>query len=125
MRLEGRSVYNGHFELEILVERPVSQVWKQYIDLPAWVTSHKIETVYGEPGAVGSVTLVTDKTAQELGYAPPYHHYCKIVKLVPQQQYVLKTYAEEGGSYGMDMTCFDDTRFIAVGGHTRIVFNIF
>jgi hypothetical protein len=125
MYLEGRSVYNGHFELEILIERPVSQVWNQFVDLSTWVTSHRIETVAGEAGKLGSVTRVTDLTAEEFGCPPPYHHYCKIIKLVPHQQYVLKTYSEKGGSYGMEMKCFDDTRFVALNGKTQVIFNIF
>lgn len=122
---EDATVYNGHFEIEILIARPVAQVWRQFLDLPAWVTSHRIENASGTPHAVGSITRVTDKTAQELGYAPPYYHYCKIMKLIPERQYVLKTYSEKGGSYGMQMTCFDDSRFTAIDGKTKITFNLF
>jgi hypothetical protein len=47
------------------------------------------------------------------------------MKLVRERQYLLKTYSEEGGSYGMQLTCFDDTRFLPIDGKTKVVFNLF
>jgi uncharacterized protein YndB with AHSA1/START domain len=122
---EGMSVYNGHFELEVLIERPVVQVWRQYLDMASWVTSHDIENAYGAPGTVGSITRVSSKRAKERGAPPPHHHYCKLIKLVPERQYVLKTYTGKDGAYGMYMIAFDDTRFLATGGQTKIIFNLF
>jgi len=122
---EDRSVYNGHFELDILIDCPVGQVWKQYLDTPSWVVSHQIERVCGSPDAVGYITRVSDIASKDQGYPPPWHHYCKIIKLLPEHQYVLKTYSEKGGSYGMVMTCFDDTRLIAVDAKTHVIFNLY
>lgn len=123
---EDRSVYNGHFEVEVLINRPVARVWRQYLDIGSWVTSHDIEQVYGEPDAVGCITRCSARAAKALGVPQPHYHYCKIIKLVPRRQYVLKSYAEKGGSYGMEaVTGFDDTRFIEIGNTTKVVFNIF
>jgi len=122
---EERSVYNGHFELEVLIDRPVAQVWKQFVDLGSWVTSHDIENAYGAPGTVGSITRVSSKKAIELGLPPPHYHYCKIIKLLPERQCVLKTYTEQEGAYGMKMLAFDDTRFLILNGKTKLIFNLF
>src|SRR6266702_2180424 len=94
---EDRSVYNGHFELEVLIDRPVEEVWPQFIDIPSWVTSHDIETVYGTPGTVGSITRVSFKKAKEQGFPLAHHHYCKLIKVVPERQWILKTYPERSG----------------------------
>ena len=56
---------------------------------------------------------------------PPDHHYCKIIKLVPERQYVLKTYSETGGSYGWDIVAFDDARFFSIGQKTKVIFNLY
>jgi hypothetical protein len=123
---EDRSIYNGHFEVEVVIHRPVAQVWHQFLDIGSWVTSHDIEEVHGERDSVGSITRCSSKAAKQLGVPPPHYHYCKIIKLVPERQYVLKSYAEKGGSYGMQaITGFDDTRFIEMGNKTKVVFNIF
>ena len=44
---------------------------------------------------------------------------------MPERQYLIKTYSEKGGSYGMQMTAFDDARFVGIGGQTEIIFNLF
>jgi hypothetical protein len=122
---EDRSVYNGHFEVEVLVDRSVEQVWSQYLDIGSWITSHDIANAFGTPGTVGSTTRVSIKGAKELGMPPAHHHYCKIVKLVPERQYLIKTYSEKGGSYGWQFIAFDDTRFVEMERGTKIVFNFF
>jgi len=122
---EDPTIYNGHFEVEVLIDRPVQQVWKAFLDIGSWVTSHDIETLHGTPGTVGSITRVSFKKAKEQGVPLPHYHYCKLIKVVPEQQWILKTYSEEGGSYGMQMTAFDDGRLIAAGSQTRATFNIF
>jgi hypothetical protein len=123
---EGCSVYSGHYEADVVIERPIAQVWRQFLAIGSWVTSHTIENVYGSPDSVGSITRVSSSTARESGLPPPHYHYCKIIKLVPERQYLLKSYAEKGGSYGMQLiTGFDDTRFIEIGNKTKLTFNIF
>jgi len=113
--------------LEIVIDRPVSQVWKQFLHIPSWVSSHRIETVYGEPGTVGSITRVSFNKAAEAGFPPPHYHYCKFIKVIPERQWLLKTYAEKGGSYGgMEFHTFDDGRVIALSDHrTKVTFNAF
>jgi hypothetical protein len=118
-------IYNGHMELEVTIKRPVRVVWQQYIDIASWVTSHTIETLSGEPGALGSITRVSFKKAKELSMPSPHYHYCKIIKLEPKRQYVLKTYTEKEGAYGMQMLAFDDTRFIDLSDKTKLIFNLF
>jgi hypothetical protein len=122
---EDRSVFSGHYEVEVLIDRPVGEVWKSFLDIGSWVTSHGIEEVSGARGTVGSITRVSFKKAKELGLPLPHYHYCKIIQLVPERQYVLKTYSEKGGSYGRQMTTFDDTRFVAIDGATKLTFNIY
>jgi hypothetical protein len=122
---EDCSVYNGHFEVEVLINRPVGQVWKQFLDVSSWVISHDIENASGVPGTLGSITRVSPKNAKEQRLPPAPYHYCKIIKLVPERQYVLKTYPEKGGSYGMHSISFDDTRFVAIDGKTKVTFSIF
>jgi hypothetical protein len=122
---EDQSIQNTLLELEIVIDRPVAQVWRQWLDIGSWVTSHNIENVHGTPGTVGSITRPSFKMAPERGMPLPHHHYCKIIKLDPERQYVLKTYSEKGGSYGMQIVGFDDARFIAVDGKTKITFRFF
>lgn len=122
---EDRSVYNAHSEVEVLIDRPVAQVWKQFLNMGSWVTSHVIEEIYGARGTVGSITRVSFKGANQEGYPAPHHHYCKIIKVVPERQYVLKTYSEKGGSYGVHITAFDDAHFVAKDGGTILTFSFF
>lgn len=117
-------VYNGQYEVEITIDRPVREVWRQFLDIGSWVTSHDIELVAGSKDAVGGITKVSFRKAKEIGMPEPHHHYCKIIKLIPERQYVLKTYHEKGGSYGWEIVAFDDTRLFDTGGKTRITFNL-
>jgi hypothetical protein len=56
----------------------------------------------------------------------PHHHYVQFIKIVPERQFVCKTYSEKGGSYGYErMTAFDDGRVYAVGDKTRVTFDLF
>src|SRR5689334_839144 len=121
---EDPSIHNGVLELEITIDRPIGQVWHQLLDIGSWVTSHTIEEVSEAKRTVGAITRVSFKRAKELGFPPPHYHYCKIIKLVPEQQYVLKAYSELGSSsYGVQMTGFDDTRLVAVDGNkTKVIF---
>jgi hypothetical protein len=122
---EDRLVYNAHYEVEVLIDQPVNKVWRQFVDVVSWVVTHDIEEVAGTRGTVGAITRVSFKKAGEMGMPLPHHHYCKIVKLIPERQYVLKTYSEKGGSYGNQMRCFDDTRFVPVNRSTKIIFNFY
>jgi hypothetical protein len=131
---EDRSVWNGTYEVDVVIDAPPSKVWDQFLDVGSWVTSHTIEEV-GEPRrSLGAITRVSpseeamraisEATGEEL--PPAHHHYCKIIHFVPEQQYVLKTYSEQGGSYGLELTAYDDTRFTTVdGGKTKVTFNLF
>lgn len=122
---EDSAITNEVSEIGILISKPVSEVWKQYQDLSSWVTSHEIEEVSNEKRQVGAIFRVTFKQAGAMGYPPPHHHYCKIIKMVAERQYVLKTYSEEGGSYGMRISAFDDARFHLEGSGTRVTFAYF
>jgi hypothetical protein len=124
---EGLSVYNGHSEVEIVIDRPVAEVWKQFLDLPSWVANFDVKNVHGTPNTEGSITRVNFNEAKEQGLPPQHYHYCKIIKLIPERRYVLKTYSAEGGSYGMQMLGFDDGRFVALEGEgkTKISFAVF
>src|SRR5579871_5449234 len=106
---EDPSVFNGHYEVEVFVDRPPAQVWQPMMDDRLWVTSHGIEFVSGEMGTVGFIWRVFAKTDSWMSTPPPHHHYCKVIKLIPDQQYVLKTFTEAEGAYGMQMVAFDDT----------------
>jgi hypothetical protein len=122
---EDRAVFSGHYEVEIVIDRPVAKVWKSFLAMGSWVTSHGIENVQGVPGSVGSITRVSYRKAAEAGMAAPHHHFCKIISLVPERQYVLKTYSEKGGSYGFDIVAFDDGHFTDLGGKTKVVWNVY
>ena len=122
---EDLDIYNATYEVDCLINASIEDVWKQYIDISSWVTSHAIENVHGEPGSIGSVTRVSFKRVEEFSMPPAHHHYCKIIKLIPEQQYVLKTYSEKGGSYGWHIVAFDDARFYEVEQKTMVVFNLY
>jgi uncharacterized protein YndB with AHSA1/START domain len=122
---EDPSVYSGTFEVEITIDRPVAEVWRQYVDAASWISTHEIEFVTGAPGIEGSIRRIAFRKAKELGMAPPHHHYGKLIKVIPERQQLVKTYAEKEGAYGMQMLCFDDARFESVGGGTRVIFNTF
>jgi hypothetical protein len=122
---EDSVVSNGHYEVEVIIDRPASQVWTPLLDDTLWVTTHGIQAVSGELGSVGFITRVSSKTENLVAAPPPHYHYCKLIKLVPEKQYVLKSYSEKGGSYGAQMTGFDDTRLVAMGDRTKVIFNIY
>ena len=123
---EGPSIYNGFSEVEIVINRPIAEVWNKFLDLGSWVMNFDIDELYGKPGTLGSIWRCSFKAAAEQGLPPQHHHYCKIYRLIPEQRYVLKTYSAEGGSYGMEITAFDDGRFIALDpGMTKISFALF
>ena len=123
---EDRSIYNGNFEVEIIIDRPVAQVWRQYVDAASWITTHDIEFLKGGPGIEGSVRRIAFKKATELSTPGPHFHYGKIVKAIPEQQQLVKTYTGEGGAYGMHFLCFDDARFVSLGtAQTKVIFNTF
>jgi hypothetical protein len=124
---EDRSVFTGHYEVDVLIDRLVGQVWKQLLDISSWVTSHEIELVSGAPDAVGGITRVSapSKIAREITLPPPLYHYCKIIELVPEQRYLLKTYSEKGGSYGMHISGFDDVRLVSIEKKTKVIVNLF
>jgi hypothetical protein len=109
----------------VLIDRPVAQVWKQYLDVGSWVTSHDIEEISEAKRTLGAITRVSFRRAKDLGFPTPHYHYCKIIKLVPEQQCVIKAYSENGGSYGGRIIGFDDTRFEALDGKTRWSFRAF
>jgi hypothetical protein len=123
---EDPSILNGQYEVEIMIDRPVEQVWKQYIDQKSWVTSHGIETVSGKPGTLGAVMKASFKGAPGFAMPLPHHHYVQFIKIVPEQQFLCKTYSEKGGSYGYEsMKAFDDARVYAIGDRTRVTFDLF
>jgi hypothetical protein len=122
---EDSDVYNATYEVDAVFDRPVDTVWKHFIDLGSWVTSHGLENIYGEPRSEGAITKVSFKRVSEFNMPPAHHHYTKIIKMVPRKQYVLKTWSEKGGSYGWDIVAFDDARFIDLGAKTKVVFNLY
>jgi hypothetical protein len=122
---EDPSTYNGHFEVDIVIDRPVKQVWKHFLNIGSWVTSHDIETIHGTPHTVGSITRVSFKKAKEFELPPAHHHYCKMIHLISERQWLLKTYSEKGGSYGMQMMGFDDGRVVDLGDKTKAIFGVF
>jgi hypothetical protein len=122
---EDPTIYSGHYEAEITIDRPVARVWVQYLNIGSWVCSHEVEVVYGQPDTVGSITRVSYKRAKELAYEPALYHYCKIIQLIYGYRYLLKSYSERGGSYGWNFIAFDDTRFFEADGRTKVVFNFY
>src|ERR1700733_8566234 len=94
---EESAVYNGHLEVEILIDRAADEVWKHYLDLGSWVTTHRVEQLSGALDEVGGVKRISPKgfedpkALQDLGVpslAPPHYHYCKLMKVVPGRQYL-------------------------------------
>ena len=122
---EDRSVSNAVTELDVFINRPVGEVWNQFIDFGSWVTSHRIEEIHGRRGTIGSIFRASFKNSAEEGYPLPHHHYCKIIKVIPEQLYVLKTYSEKGGSYGVHIVAFDEARFVSKDGGTLLTFKLF
>ena len=122
---EDPSVLSAHSEMEIVINRPVAKVWRQYLDHGSWITSHNIENIYGEPGSLGSVTRVSFKKAKEQGLPEPHYHYCKVITLVLEKRSILRGYTGKNGGYGMHFRAFDDMRFEGSGDQTRLIFNLF
>jgi len=123
---EDAHLFNGHMEVDVVIEAPPMKVWRQFIDLNSWLLTHDVEELTGERGKVGVITRVSPKKGSaRMSLPPPHYHYCKLIKAIPGQQYVLKTYSEQGGSYGMQLTAFDDTRFIELDSATRVTFNFY
>src|SRR6185437_7683748 len=115
---EDPTVYNGHFELEVLIDRPVEQVWAQFFDIPSWVLTHEIDLVSGARGTVGSITQVFSRNAREEVY-----HYCKLIKLVSGARWILKTFLERGAEY--DYTAFEEGRLLPVNNKRNVIYNNF
>lgn len=122
---EDVNISNGHYEVAVIIDCPVKEVWKRFLDMGSWVTSHHIETVKGLPRTLGEVTRVSFKNSREISLPEPHHHFCKIIKLIPEFQYVLKTFTGKDGAYGMNLTAFDDGRFFSIGSaQTKITWNV-
>jgi hypothetical protein len=122
---EDPAITSAVTDMEVFIDRPIGQVWKQFLDLGSWITSHRIEEISAAKRTLGAITRVSYTRAKELGQPLPHYHYCKIIKLVPEQRYVLKAYSEKGGSYGMQYTGFDDARFVAKDGGTLLTFSFY
>lgn len=123
---ESPSISNHHYEVDIVIDRPVKVVWKQFLDMGSWVTSHDFVQITGERGGLGSVMRIALKNAQARGLHPPFYHYSKTIAVFPERRWLLKIYYEKGGSYGVARcTSFDDFQFVRSGEHTRVVCNFF
>ena len=124
--VEDPTVYNGCFEVEVVINRPVEAVWKQFLDMTAWITTYDMKVISGVPNTVGSVTRLSPKNAKDADVPPAPYHFTKIVKLVPNQQYVIKTFSAKIGSYGgIFATGFDDARFLSMGDKTKVIWNLY
>lgn len=121
---EDSSVFSGHYETDVQIDRPVGLVWNQFLDLSSWVTSHRIQLLAGGQATLGAITRVSPNI-DELPLPRPHYHYCKIIVVVPERKYVLKTYSERGGSYGLQLACFDDFQFVALDRQTKVIMNLF
>lgn len=124
---EDSSVYSGHFELEIIIDRPIAEVWKQLLDVGSWVTTHDMQVVAGTPGAVGAINRVSPKGAKEMGLPPPHYHFTRVLKSVPERQFLMKAFSAPGGSYGgLELRSFDDARLLSLDAQkTKLTFNFY
>jgi outer membrane murein-binding lipoprotein Lpp len=120
-----RAIYSGYAEAEVVIDRPVAQVWRQFLDLGSWITSQTIENVTGPPNTVGAITRVTSLGAIRESRPAPHYHYCQIIKLIPERQYVRASYTEKGGSYGLEGSASKDVRFVEMGGKTKVIYSMF
>lgn len=120
---EDPSVFTDYYKVEITIDRPVREVWNQFLDLSSWIVTHDIVEVSGARGTLNTITRVTPRGKD---HSAPAYHYCKIIKVVPERQYLLKGYAEKGGSYGgLYFSSFDDTLFFPMDGKTKVTFELF
>jgi hypothetical protein len=122
---EEPSVYSAHYDVGATIDTTAATVWKHFLHFPSWVNTHRIEAVSGTRDRVGFITRVFADGLETSDYPLPHYHYCKLIKLIPERHYLLKTYSERGGSYGLQFACFDDFRFTPFEGKTQITFNLY
>jgi hypothetical protein len=44
---ENSDVCNATYEVDCIVDRPVAEVRKKFVDMSSWVISHTTENIYG------------------------------------------------------------------------------
>lgn len=89
---------------EMLIEAPVSEVWRHVLNYGSWQDYSEIRTVEGTPGAEGEVVLL--RKAEKGFIFPPYH--ARTLKIESERKIVWKTYLDpaEGEAEGFGIVEF-------------------
>lgn len=120
-RLEQKPYDSFYLYVEATFDCPIEKVWTQALDIPSWMTAHRLETIDGESGTVGHFVKVHPRNLAADTPSPHYHLY-GIANLIPLKAIILEVFPEQGGSYGKTRPtiCFDTILFTDLGGRTHV-----
>lgn len=109
--------------IETIIDHAVDKVWPHALDIPAWMTDHRIEPLAGEPGKSGHLAQVFSCDVGPETPKPHYHLF-GIAHVIPFKLIALEVFPEKGGSYGdaHEWIAFDSILFTEIMGSTRIAF---
>jgi hypothetical protein len=121
--LDEKPYESDYLYVETTLDHPVAKVWPHALNIGAWMSAHRLETVGGEPGKVGHFERVYPKgIAPETGQ--PHYHVYGIAHVIPQKLVALEVLPERGGSYGnaRQWMSFDSVLLTDMGSKTHVVF---
>lgn len=121
--LDEKPYESDYFFVETTIDHPVEAVWPHALDIGAWMSDHRLETVSGEAGRVGHFERVFPEGMGSDVPLPHYHLY-GIANVIPNKLIALEVFPERGGSYGKtrEKTSFDVLLFSDLGDRTRLAF---
>jgi hypothetical protein len=100
---------------EIVIDRPVSDVWPRFLDMQAWMAGVRLQHVEGEVGSEGEVRSV-GPSSNKVGS----DYLIKTVRITRFKQYVIKITPGTLDYFG-----FADFSFFELNGATHLVYDIY
>lgn len=116
--------YDSLYRLfETLIDHPVRKVWPHALQIGAWMSDHRLETLAGEPGKVGHFERVFPRDLGA-GVSLPHYHVYGIAEIIPYKCIGLEVLHEKGGSYGdtREKFGFDSILLVDLGSKTHFMF---
>lgn len=100
---------------DLVIDRPVKDVWPFVLNYTLWQDFSHAEHISGPQGGEGEVVLLK-KEEKGLEAFPPY--YGRTLKIIPEQQFVWKTYPRKINDDVMDFAGIVDFRLSEKDGKT-------
>jgi hypothetical protein len=92
--------YDTHYMLaETIIPHPLEEVWPHALNIGAWMSAHRLESLSGTTGSVGHFERVYPRDLPAETKTPLYHLY-GVAHVIPLKYIALEVLPEKGGSYG-------------------------